>query len=47
MSEQFAIEMRGITKSFGPVMANKGINLQVRPGEILPCWARTAPARPP
>ena len=33
--QQYAIEMRGITKSFGPVMANKGINLQVRPGEIL------------
>ena len=33
--EQYAIEMRGITKSFGPVMANKGINLQVKPGEIL------------
>ena len=35
MSENFAIEMRGITKSFGPVVANKGVNLQVRPGEIL------------
>ena len=35
MDQQYAIEMRGITKSFGPVMANKGINLQVRPGEIL------------
>ena len=35
MSQEFAIEMRGITKRFGPVLANKGINLQVRPGEIL------------
>ncbi len=35
MSQEFAIEMRGITKSFGPVVANNGINLQVRPGEIL------------
>ena len=35
MSEQFAIEMRGITKTFGSVVANNGINLQVRPGEIL------------
>ena len=35
MSQEFAIEMRGITKAFGPVVANKGINLQVRPGEIL------------
>ena len=35
MSQEFAIEMRGITKRFGPVVANNGINLQVRPGEIL------------
>ena len=35
MQHQYAIEMRGITKSFGPVMANKGINLKVKPGEIL------------
>ena len=35
MSENFAIEMRGITKSFGSVVANRGINLQVRPGEVL------------
>jgi len=35
MSQEFAIEMREITKCFGPVVANNGINLQVRPGEIL------------
>ena len=35
MSQEFAIEMRGITKRFGSVVANNGINLQVRPGEIL------------
>ena len=35
MSHEFAIEMRGITKRFGSVVANNGINLQVRPGEIL------------
>ena len=35
MSQEFAIEMRGITKCFGPVVANNGINLQVRSGEIL------------
>ena len=35
MSQEFAIEMRGITKCFGQVVANKGVNLQVRPGEIL------------
>ena len=35
MSEQFAIEMRGITKTFGSVVANDKIDLQVRSGEIL------------
>ena len=35
MSEQYAIEMRGITKSFGSVVANNNINLNVKPGEIL------------
>ena len=35
MAENFAIEMRGITKTFGSVIANKNINLTARPGEIL------------
>ncbi len=35
MAEQYAIEMRGITKAFGSVIANKGINLNVKQGEIL------------
>ena len=35
MSEQYAIEMRGITKAFGSVVANDKINLQVKSGEIL------------
>ena len=35
MAEQFAIEMRGITKTFGSVVANNNINLNVRQGEIL------------
>ena len=35
MSQQYAIEMRGITKTFGSVVANNGINLNVKPGEIL------------
>jgi len=33
--ENYAIEMRGITKTFGAVVANKGINLNVKQGEIL------------
>lgn len=35
MEQQYAIEMRGICKSFGSVAANKDINLTVKPGEIL------------
>ena len=35
MAQQYAIELKGITKSFGSVMANKGVNLNVKPGEIL------------
>lgn len=35
MAEQFAIEMKGITKTFGSVVANKGVDLNVKQGEIL------------
>ena len=35
MSEKYTIEMKGITKSFGKVVANKDINLGVKQGEIL------------
>ena len=45
--QQYAIEMRGICKSFGSVAANKDINLNVKPGEILALLGRTARARPP
>lgn len=33
--QQYAIELENITKSFGSVIANKNINLNVRQGEIL------------
>jgi len=35
MPEQYAIEMRGITKTFGSVVANNNININLRQGEIL------------
>lgn len=31
----YAIALRGLTKAFGPVVANRGIDLSVRQGEIL------------
>ena len=35
MSQQYAIELKGITKSFGSVVANNQVELNVRQGEIL------------
>ena len=35
MPEQYAIEMKGITKTFGSVVANNKVELDIKPGEIL------------
>lgn len=35
MSDTLAIELKGVTKTFGHVVANKNVNLQVHRGEIL------------
>lgn len=35
MGETLAIELKGITKTFGNIVANKNVNLKVRRGEIL------------
>ena len=35
MAAEYAIEMRGITKTFGSVVANKDVDLTLRQGEIL------------
>ena len=35
MSQPYAIELKGICKSFGSVAANKNVELNVKPGEIL------------
>ena len=35
MSKPLALELKGITKIFGPIVANKDVDLQVKRGEIL------------
>ena len=35
MEQTYAIELKNITKRFGKIVANDGINLQVKRGEIL------------
>ena len=45
MAAEYAIEMRGITKTFGSVVANKDVNLTLRKGEIWLCLEKTARAR--
>lgn len=35
MSDTFAIELKGVTKVFGQIVANKDVNLQVKKGEFL------------
>ena len=35
MEHEIAIQMKNITKTFGPVVANRGVNLDIRKGEIL------------
>ena len=35
MAQEYAIELKGITKTFGSVVANNNVQLNVRPGEIL------------
>ncbi len=35
MNQQYAIALKGITKTFGSVVANNNVELNVRPGEIL------------
>ena len=35
MEQKIALEMRGVSKSFGSVMANRNVNINVRHGEIL------------
>jgi len=40
------LELRGITKRFGSLVANDQIDLVVQPGEIRALLGKTARARP-
>lgn len=44
---EYAIQLEHVTKTFGPVIANHDVTMNIRRGEICPCWARTAPAKQP
>ena len=47
LADNYVIEMLHITKEFPGIKANDDITLQLRKGEITPCWAKTAPVNPP
>ena len=35
LATEYAVELRGVTKTFGPVVANDRVDLQIHRGEIL------------
>ena len=42
---EYADQLMNVTETFGKVIANKGVTLNVRKGEILSRWARTEAGR--
>jgi ribose transport system ATP-binding protein len=43
-AEQPILTLSHIVKRFGGNVAVNDVSLQVMPGEVLPCWAKMAPA---
>ena len=41
------LQLLNVESNYGPVQALRGVSLSVRKARSSPCWARTAPARPP
>lgn len=37
---EYAIQLKNVTKTFGKVVANKNVNLDVKKGEILSFWEK-------
>ena len=46
ISAEIAVKCSGITKVFGSVVANAGIDLEVNTVRYLHCWAKTDQERP-
>ena len=46
ISAEIAVKCSGITKVFGSVVANDGIDLEVKYVRYLHCWAKTDQERP-
>ena len=45
MAETLALELKGITKTFGSVVANKDVDLKVYKGEILSILGKMVQAK--
>lgn len=41
------VDIRGLSKRFGATQALGGVDVQIRAGSTLACWATTVPASPP
>lgn len=44
MNDTYVLQMEGIEKEYSGVKVLRGIDLQVRPGEVVPLSAKTAQA---